>query len=140
MYKFKNYSLKNKIIFWVLIALTLAGKEQISLYIFLYGIFVFFLRKDKKMGISLSVVGIVWFLMCFFAIIPYFAHYRVEGFKKFETSMGIDTVQVRDVENSNYFLSRYQAFGNSYFEILFNMITHPKMTLGVFFGGDQLNK
>ncbi|HSX39338.1 MAG TPA: DUF2079 domain-containing protein, partial [Candidatus Saccharimonadales bacterium] len=45
----------------------------------------------------------------------------------------------KDVENSNYFLSRYEAFGNSYFEILFNMITHPSKTVAVFFGGDQLN-
>lgn len=138
MYKRNDFSKRNLILFWVFLVITMSGKEQLSLYIFLYGFFIWLFRGQKKLGLKVSIVGLVWFILCFFVIIPAFAHYRIEGFQRFEESLGLDSAQIRDVENSNYFLSRYEAFGDSYVEIGFNMLIHPNDTFKVFFGGDKI--
>jgi len=138
MHKKQKFSKNGFVLFWFLIVLTLMGKEQLGLYIFLYGLFIWLFRAQKKLGLSVATLGILWFVINFFIIIPGFAHYRVAGFQKFEESLGLDTAPVRDVEQPNYFLSRYEAFGDSYAEVAFNMLLNPGKTAKVFFGGDKL--
>jgi hypothetical protein len=73
----------------------------------------------------------------FFVIIPKYAPLRIEGFNEFARSLDLDIAAVTDVQNSNYFLSRYEAFGESYTEIAFNMIVNPKELAKVVFGGEK---
>lgn len=138
MHEKKNYSKWLLVVFWALIILFLAGKEQISLFVSLIGVYTFFVHKRFSLGASLFIVGMFWFFMTFFVIIPSHAHYRIEGFQKFEQSLGIKNQNTRDVESKNFFLQRYEAFGDSYFEIAFNMITKPQLLLRVMFSGDKI--
>jgi uncharacterized membrane protein len=139
MHKTQNFSKKNRFIFWIMIFLTLIGKEQISLYIVLYGLFILVLRNNLKYGVTLIVTGIVWFVITFLVIIPHFTHYRVESYEKFAQELRLGDDLHATVEQDNYFLSRYEEFGDSYFSVALGMLTQPDKVVEVFFGGDKLD-
>ena len=159
MYKENSFSKKGLICFWILLVLTMAGKEQIPLYIFMWGIFILFFRsmgagpfkfekswfgeffkqKTAKTGLSMAIVGLLWFITAFFIIIPKNSHYRIESYEKFIDSLGIEIDANSDVTMENYFLGRYNDFGNSYTEIIKNMIVNHPRLIRVFFSGDRLD-
>jgi len=158
MYLSQKFTRKGWILFWVMLVLSMMGKEQIPLYVTLYGVFVVLFRSQfnfksvskkellklfnsitARVGISMVIVGLLWFVIAFFVLIPVNAHYRIEGFNKFAASIGLDTNVIRDVSNPNYFISRYEGFGDSYTSVFFNMILNPKMLISVFFGGDKVD-
>ena len=137
------------------------GKEQLPLYIVMYGVFIILFRfknrfpitkncskldvlkklldeKNIQHGISMILIGLVWFSIAFFVVIPSFAHYRIEGFQKFAETIELDTTIVRDVQSPNYFISRYEAFGDSYVDVFLGMLTHPKELIRIMFDGDKL--
>ena len=147
----QDFSRKNLGIFWTLLVLTMMGKEQIPLYIFLYGLFILLFRNEaytnlksflttkiSKLAISMFVVSVLWFVTAFFIIIPANAHHRINGFNEFAESIGIQGAASRDVALPNYFLNRYDEFGTSYTEIAANMVLNPRKSVEVFFGGDKL--
>ncbi len=151
MYFDDSFTPKKLAAFWLLIFLTMMGKEQIALYTFLYGIFIIFLRnkdtgtlkeyltsKTGRMGMVMSLLSLLWFCLAFFVIIPANAHYRIEGYQKFVNTIELSSSSARDVAKPNYFLNRYEEFGDSYFDILKNMVLNPRMSVGVFFGGDKI--
>ncbi len=135
MYENDNFSIKGLVFFWILLIITMSGKEQIPLYIFFYGLFIWLYRKKLKLGLSISAVSLVWFVMAFFVIIPAFAHYRIEGYERFAQSLNISLDTGENVTASNYFLSRYSAFGDTYSEMLLNMATRPRLVFNEFFSG-----
>jgi len=137
MYKEGKFTKKGLIVFWTLLILTILGKEQLPLYVAVYGIYIWLLRQNFKLGISMFLFGMVWFIINFFVIIPSFAHYRIEGYQKFANNLGIDSTIARDVTLPNYFLARYDDFGESYSEVILNMVTQPEQIVLVFFGGDK---
>lgn len=158
MYLSKKFTQKGWILFWIMLVLAMMGKEQVPLYIALYGAFIVlfrsqinfksFSKKDLlnlfksspvRVGLSMIVVGFLWFMVAFFVLIPANAHYRIEGFNKFAASIGLDTNVIRDVSNPNYFISRYEGFGDSYTSVFFNMLINPKLLISVFFGGDKVD-
>ncbi len=124
--------------FWISLILAMMGKEQISLYLVFYGLFLFLFRSKSRLGVSVSLVGLIWFVLAFFVIIPAFAHYRIEGYKRFALSLHMDvSEESSQVTKSNYFLSRYSDFGDSYGEVALNMLKHPAKSVRVFFSGDK---
>jgi uncharacterized membrane protein len=141
MFKEKSFSVRNLIIFWVLLVLTMSGKEQIPLYIFLFSIFILVFRRSAesvKLALATGVVSLIWFILAFFVIIPANAHYRIESYQRFAESLNLQNATTRDVENSNYFLSRYEAFGDSYLSVAFGIISDPNKAIRIFFGGDKV--
>ena len=151
MYYEKNFTRKGIVLFGLLATLTMIGKEQLPLYTFIYGLFIIFLRNENattvkeyfttlsgKIGLVLSIASILWFIVAFFIIIPSHAHYRIEGYNKFAESVEISDATARDVALPNYFLNRYEDFGDSYFEVAKNMILRPEKSVKVFFGGDKV--
>jgi len=138
MNRSNSFTKKGLIYFWVFLVLAMMGKEEIPLFVFMFGLFVVFFRKKTKLGVSMALCGILWFLVAFFVIIPANAHYRVDGYKAFAQSIGISLSPEKDVLKPNYFLSRYEDFGDSYIEVAINMLLSPKKTIRVFFGGDKL--
>lgn len=141
MYKTGVYSTKLKVVFWLFLILTMMGKEQIPLYIFIYGIFILLFRANqntKKIGISMLIVSAIWFCYAFFILIPKYADVRVQGYEEFAQLLDITDSTVRDVALPNYFLNRYEEFGTSYFEVAKNILLSPKDALRIFFGGDKV--
>jgi len=151
MYIEKKFSRKNLIIFWVLLILVMAGKEQLPLYVFIFSLFILLFRQVKeegkkfyqtvtgRLGLEMLVVSFVWFVLAFFIIIPAYSHYRVEGYNRFAKEIGIADDETRDVSQPNYFLNRYEAFGESYSDIMVGMFLDHKKTIRIFFGGDRID-
>jgi uncharacterized membrane protein len=138
MHKENNFSRRRMAIFWLMLILTMTGKEQVPLYIAVYGAFILFFRNNLRTGLQMMAVGFLWFFMAFFVIIPHYSKYRIEGFNRFADSLGINTESARDVSRPNYFLSRYEGFGDSYGEVMLNILIRPEQVVNVFFGGDRV--
>ena len=96
MYKEGEFTKKGLIVFWTLLILTSLGKEQLPLYVAIYGIYIWLLRQNFKLGISMFLFGMVWFIINFFVIIPSFAHYRIEGYQKFADNLEIGRASCRE--------------------------------------------
>lgn len=160
MYKENNFTKKGLTLFWVLLIITMSGKEQLPLYVILYGVFILFFRNSaiknikkinweeiltfikqpiSKFSISMMVIGLLWFITAFFVIIPRNAHYRIDGFNKFVESLDLTSADIRSVDLDNYFLARYDVFGDSYQEVIFGMLTNPDLLVRIFFGGDRID-
>lgn len=163
MHKENKFTTKGIILFWTLLVLVMSGKEQLPLYVILYGFFILLFRNPylknfefsdlkktnwfknllneyiTKLSISMIIVGLIWFVYAFFILIPQNAYYRVDGYERFIESLGLDSSNARDVALPNYFLARYEAFGNSYSEVIMNMILKPETLVRIFFGGDRVD-
>lgn len=159
MHSENKFTTKREVVFWLLLILTMMGKEQLPLYVFLYGVFIALFRfqktpkfqnksfwefikslaiyKNVQIGVTMMVVGLLWFYIAFFVIIPAYADYRVEGYQKFAETIELNTEVATDVANPNYFLSRYAEFGDTYTEVIIGMITQPGELVKVVFGGDK---
>jgi uncharacterized membrane protein len=135
----RSLKINDYLILIVLMTITMSGKEQISLYFIMFGIYIFLTSKFKKFGFSVSLYSLTWFLVCFLVIIPHYASYRIDSFEKFVNEMGINKDDVPNIYSSNYFLSRYSEFGDSYFEIVTAMVLNPVKTSSIFLTGDKLD-
>ena len=150
MYTEDKFTVKGIVLFWVMLIINMMGKEQIPLYIILYGVFILLFRNNAqsfrhgfttlagKLGLSLIIVGALWFFTAFFVIIPAYAPQRVAGYNAFLEMIGINEESARDAGLENFFLNRYDEFGDSYIEVALNIFSNPKKTAEVFFGGDKL--
>lgn len=161
MYSKNDFSKKGLILFWIFLIINMSGKEQIPLYIIMYGLFILIFRfseyielpfkredfwlwvknllkyQNVRIGLSMIIVGSIWFYTVFFVMIPKYAYLRSDGFNEFARSLGINTSVVRDVQNENYFLRRYGAFGDSYTDVIIGMISDPRQLVSILFGGDK---
>ncbi len=150
MYKNRNFSSKQMVLFWTLLVITMSGKEEIPLFVFMFGLFILLFRnveytnekefltsRMSKLSIKMMVVSVIWFVMAFFVIIPAFSSYRVEGYKRFAANLGISEVPAINITESNYFLGRYEGFGDSYSEIILNMALRPRVLTETLFNGDK---
>jgi len=50
--------------------LALSTKEDVSLHVFMIGLYVLILRRRWRPGLALIIVGLAWFLVAFYLIIP----------------------------------------------------------------------
>ena len=130
---------KNYLYLIILLVATLSGKEQISLYFIVLGAYIFLTSKYKKFGLFVSLFSLIWFVVCFFIIIPAYAPVRVQSFERFMVDLNLSKEDIPNVYSSNYFLSRYSEFGDSYSEIIKNMVFDPVKTASIFISGDKLD-
>lgn len=99
------YFLIHKYSFFVISTiLALICQENISLVVFAFGIYALILRRSSRWWIFLMIIGMAYFLLCAKIILP---------------ALNPDTIQ---------FISIYKHWGNSYAEIIYNVLTHPKAT------------
>lgn len=155
-YRDKNYSKKRFALIWLVALITISGKEQLPLYIMFYCLYVLAFKTPipqisgnwlkeyikhpmAKNFFALFLFSLVWLILAFFVIIPHFASYRIKSYQAFTQELGIDTNLKKDVTKPNYFLNRYEEFGNSYYEIVINMLLDHKKLIRVLLGGDKLD-
>lgn len=90
---FYLYHKNNLRMFYFFLFLTLLTKEHTGLVISCYGIYLIFYLKDKKNGLICFLVGLLFFLLTSFVIIPYFRNERHFALDYYE----------------NYFAAPYQS-------------------------------
>ncbi len=75
--------------YWIFLSLAIITKEQVSLTIAIFGIFIFFMFKKKRIGITTTAIGLIWFFTMVYIIIPHFTpngiHWALESYG--ETNM-----------------------------------------------------
>jgi uncharacterized membrane protein len=125
-------STKEKIIFWAMFVLMLIGKEQVGAIVGLFGVFVYF--KNKKLGVSMFIVGFAFTLLCFLYLIPLYKNERSQSVSDFFalTQTAEDSIAIVNNENQattreNFFLNRYTYLGDSYQDIIFNVLKNPAL-------------
>ena len=64
--------IKKNFWFFVFLIFSLLCKEHVGLLVMVLGIYIFFLRKDKKLGTTVFILGLVFFVVSVFVLIPYF--------------------------------------------------------------------
>ena len=121
----------NQLIFWILIILSIIGKEEVPLVISMFGLWMIYKFKDLKTGISLFFIGLVWFVIAFFILIPKYESYRSIEFDKFLNEAQITNVDSKEFFKSNFFLHRYSQLGDSYLHIAQSLVLHPYRSISL---------
>ena len=70
--------------FFIFIFLALLTKEHVGLVVFLFGLYLFFIKKEKKIGLATSILGLAFFVATVYFIIPYFRGAEHFALKYFE--------------------------------------------------------
>lgn len=80
MYYF--YVSKKTKLYWVFVVLCLFVKEEVAFIMLFWGLYLFFIRNEKKRGVLTGILGALWYLLCFQIVFPFFnkgASYRHFG-------------------------------------------------------------
>jgi uncharacterized membrane protein len=96
--------------------LALSTKEDISLHVFMIGLYLLFLRRRWQEGLTLTVVGLVWFYVAFQVIIP---AYRTGG-------------------GDSIYAAWFETLGHTPLEIALSPITAPDKVLPFIFRPDTI--
>ncbi|MCX5687439.1 MAG: DUF2079 domain-containing protein [Candidatus Omnitrophica bacterium] len=105
-YYFEKENFKMFVIF---MSLSLMCQENIALIIALFGICTFFIKKDIKWLLTPLLIGMAWFCIMVFKIIPYFNKGTID------------------------FISIYNHIGNSLPEVLGSIVLHPIKIIKIMF-------
>ena len=124
------------VIYWTLIVLMLAGKEEVGAILALSSIFLYF--KNKRLAKQTFVICLAYFIFAFFIVIPHYANLRAQSITTFVKESGIEEVNEEISGGDNFFFKRYAYLGNSYGEMLVNTVKNPVLVLKVIFTPDKI--
>lgn len=122
--------------FWRFLALSLlamATRTEVSLVVAMFGAYSLLTRKSWRFGVVPLVVGMIYFGVALFYIVPAFS--LPNAFATTSSSSG-DVAEWSSTGNS--LLSYYGHFGSSGGEIAKNIIVHPLNTLQIMFTADKI--
>ncbi len=100
---------------WLFAILAMSAKEEITLLVFMLGLYVLLVQKERLMGGLLALVSLAWFGMATFVIIP---HFR----------MAAETI----------YTQRYASLGGSFKSIVLTLFTKPWVVVGLLLSGPRL--
>ena len=103
---------KKNLWYFVFLLLALLTKEHVGLIVAFLGLYVFFIRKDRKIGTLTFFLGLVFFIATVYFIIPFFR------------------------QESHFALRYFQNFGDSPTTVILNLFRHPLFTVKYFFMKD----
>ncbi len=73
LFAFYFLSKKDYLKMYIFLAIVCLTKEQMSLTILIFGLYIFFIHKKRTKGASISIISLIWFFTSVFYIIPYFS-------------------------------------------------------------------
>lgn len=92
------------------------GRENVSLFIAMFGVYGFFLRRSKRWVIAPFGLGTIYFVLAMFVVMPYFRQgnqWHVTG-------------------------RMFTYLGHTNYEITRNAVTHPELVLQHLFGEENI--
>ncbi len=96
--------------FIVFLILACLCQEHIALIFFMVGLYIIFVKKQKRFGLIIAVSTIIWFLLLLGVIMPAMSKSGEPELIKSETE---------------YYPSRYAWLGGSFTEVVKYIFTHP---------------
>lgn len=115
--------------YYVFIFLSLMTKEHVGLVVFFLGTYLLFIKKEKKTGIITAILGIIFFIVTVYFIIPYF-----RGSEHFATGYFIDIKsRLPDImkDGINYFKLLASPLFYSLFSPLTLLISLPEWAINI---------
>jgi len=100
---------------WLFAILAMSAKEEITLLVFMLGLYALLIQKERLMGGLLALVSLAWFGVATFVIIPHF-------------STMAETV----------YTQRYTSLGGSFKGIVLTLFTKPWAVAGLLLSGPRL--
>ena len=85
---------KKTIPYIIFLLLALSCKENISLLVTMLGLYVLFVRRDRKLGLITTVLGLSWFIVAVYLVIPYFSPQGQSPFLDYYDQLGDNPVQM----------------------------------------------
>ena len=64
---------KNWLVFWITMIFSIGLKENAAVLLVCFGVYFVFIEKKIKFGISLCSIGLLYMLLAWFVVIPFFA-------------------------------------------------------------------
>jgi len=74
LWSYYFYLRKNVKLYFLFIILSLFVKEEISFIAIFWSIYLFFFKKDWKNAAITCILGVIWYIICFNIVFPYFNH------------------------------------------------------------------
>lgn len=96
---------KKGFLYFLFLVLSLLTKEHVGMVVTMFGLYLVFIKRERRVGLATLGLGLTAFVSTVFFIIPYF---RQEG---------------------HFALRYFENFGDSPSQILINLFTHPLTTL-----------
>jgi uncharacterized membrane protein len=106
-------------LFFLFTFLALTTKEVIPLTTVLVGLYVILIRRERGMGLAVSVMSILWFVLAFVIVIPHFSPYGQSPYLA-PSELG---------EEALTYSSFYSSLGDNAGEIVVRLITQPSLLL-----------
>ncbi len=101
---------RNKLVlYFVFLILALACKEDMPVYLFMYGGYIAVVEKKWKVGIATMLLSGLWFVFALKIAIP---------------------MSFPDGYQPSRFLDRWSQYGQTYGQIIWGFLTHPSMIVG----------
>ena len=100
---------------WLFAILAMSAKEEITLLVFMLGLYALLVQKERLMGGLLALVSLAWFGVATFVIIPHF-------------STTTETI----------YTQRYPGLGGSFKGIVLTLLTKPWVVVGILLSGPRL--
>lgn len=111
-----KYEIRKITIGIIFLLLAMSTKEDISLHVFMVGLYFALIRRQWKLGGGIVTLGLAWAFVAFGVVIPAF---RVGG-------------------GQSAYVGFFPALGNSPLEIALSPITHPRLVLEILFRPENL--
>lgn len=74
------YLQKNTWVYYLFLVLSLFVKEEVAFIVLFWGIYLLFIKRDRKHGMITSIAGILWYIICFNIVFPIFTGGRSFGY------------------------------------------------------------
>ncbi len=100
---------------WLFAILAMSAKEEITLLVFMLGLYALLVRKERLMGGLLALASLAWFGVATFVIIPHF-------------STAAETI----------YTQRYTSLGGSFTGIVLTLLTKPWGVVTLLLSGPRL--
>ena len=100
---------------WLFSILAMSAKEEITLLVFMLGLYALLVQRERLMGGLLALVSLAWFGLATFVIIPHF-------------STTAETI----------YTQRYTGLGGSFKSIVLTLLTKPWVVAGLLLNGPRL--
>ncbi|MFB0533658.1 MAG: DUF2079 domain-containing protein [Anaerolineae bacterium] len=100
---------------WLFAILAMSAKEEITLLVFMLGLYALLVQRERLMGGLLALVSLAWFGMATFVIIPHF-------------STTAETI----------YTQRYTGLGGSFKGIVLTLLTKPWVVVSLLLSGPRL--
>lgn len=105
--------------FWLFFALTLFIKEELALSGFFIGLYIALGKKERKLGVLVSLVSLIYFIVTIKIFMPFFG---------------------QPYNFSDRYLEFASSTNDSYSKIIYNILSQPLHTLKyIFFNVDKLS-